>query len=94
MEREACVCDHGLERSDLCAEIIIIIIIITLCRARSQVFVTSIIDPPIPPWEDQCEWHRMTRMTGPDCAVMCNLINTYTHTHTLISPWEDHCEWH
>ena len=42
------------------------------------------------PWEDQCEWHRMTinRMTGPDCAVMCNLINTHTritqkqHTHT------------
>ena len=27
MERETCVCDHGLERSDLCAEIIIIIII-------------------------------------------------------------------
>ena len=25
-EREACVCDHGFERSDLCAEIIIIII--------------------------------------------------------------------
>ena len=22
--------------------------------------------------------HRMTRMTGPDCAVMCNLINTHT----------------
>ena len=38
----------------------------------------------IPPWEDQCEWHRMTRMTGPDCAVMCNLINTHTHTHTQI----------
>ena len=37
----------------------------------------------IPPWEDQCEWRRMTRMTGPDCAViMCNLINTHTHTHT------------
>ena len=35
--------------------------------------------------EDQCEWHRMTRMTGPDCAVMCNLINihTYIHTHIL-----------
>ena len=32
----------------------------------------------IPPWEDQCEWHRMTRMTRPDCAVMCNLINTHT----------------
>ena len=27
MGREACVCDHGFERSDLCAEIIIIIII-------------------------------------------------------------------
>ena len=24
----------------------------------------------------------MIRMTGPDCAVMCNLINTHTHTHT------------
>ena len=24
----------------------------------------------------------MARMTGPDCAVMCILINTYTHTHT------------
>ena len=22
----------------------------------------------------------MTRMTRPDCAVMCNLINTHTHT--------------
>ena len=32
----------------------------------------------------------MTRMTGPDCAVMCNFINTYTHT----PPWENQCEWH
>ena len=24
----------------------------------------------------------MTMMTGPDCVVMCNLINTHTHTHT------------
>ena len=24
----------------------------------------------------------MTRMTGQDCAVLCNLINTHTHTHT------------
>ena len=24
----------------------------------------------------------MTRMTGPDCAVMYNVINTHTHTHT------------
>ena len=22
----------------------------------------------------------MTRMTGPDCVVMCNLINTHTHS--------------
>ena len=35
----------------------------------------------------------MTRMTGPDCAVMCNLINTHTHTHTLL-PWEDQFQWH
>ena len=34
------------------------------------------------PWKDQCEWHRITRMTGSDCAVTCNLINTHTHTHT------------
>ena len=26
----------------------------------------------------------MTRMTGPDCVVMCNLINTHTHTHILL----------
>ena len=40
----------------------------------------------------------MTRMTGPDSAVMCNLINTHTHTHTHPSiidpPWEDQREWH
>ena len=24
----------------------------------------------------------MTRMTRPDCAVMCNFINTHTRTHT------------
>ena len=23
----------------------------------------------------------MTGMAGPDCAVMCNSINTHTHTH-------------
>ena len=32
----------------------------------------------------------MTRMTGPDCAVMCNLINTHTHTHTQ----DQRGEWH
>ena len=38
----------------------------------------------------------MTRMRGPDCAVMYNLINihTYIHTVSLIPPWEDQCEWH
>ena len=25
----------------------------------------------------------MTRMTGPDCVVMCNLINTYIHTYII-----------
>ena len=25
----------------------------------------------------------MTRMTGPDCVVMCNLINTHTHMSEL-----------
>ena len=23
----------------------------------------------------------MTRMTGPDCAVICNLVNTHTNHH-------------
>ena len=32
----------------------------------------------------------MTRMTGPDCVVMCNLINTCIHTyiHTYIHKGE------
>ena len=51
----------------------------THTHTHTQVFVTSIIDPP---WEDQCEWHRTTRMTGPYYAVMFNLTNTHTHTHT------------
>ena len=38
----------------------------------------------IPPWEDQREWHRMTRMTRPDCAVMCNLINIHTYEYILV----------
>ena len=38
----------------------------------------------IPPWEDQREWHRMTRMTRPDCAVMCNLINIHTYIHSYL----------
>ena len=36
MEREACVCDHGFERSDLCAETIIIIIIMFYVVGRSS----------------------------------------------------------
>ena len=43
---------------------------------------THIIDPRL----GEREWHRMTRMTRPDCAVMCNLINTHTHTHTKNPP--------
>ena len=34
----------------------------------------------------------MTRMTGPDCAVMCNSINTYIHIHTI--GIIDQSEWH
>ena len=41
MEREACVCDHGFEISDLCAEIIIIIIIIT-CNGKS-ILITKVL---------------------------------------------------
>ena len=26
----------------------------------------------------------MTRMTGPDCVVMCNLINTYIHVYAPV----------
>ena len=33
----------------------------------------------------------MTRMTGPDCVVMCNLINTHTHTHTHTRLSTDMC---
>ena len=61
-------------------------------------YIHTYIHSLIPPWEDQREWHRMTRMTRPDCAVMCNLINIHTcvHTyiHTYIPPREDQCEWH
>ena len=38
MEREACVCDHGYERSDLCAEIIIIIIYIFSAKRLFRVY--------------------------------------------------------
>ena len=38
-----------------------------LCRADQRFSYEVLL---IPPWEDQCEWHRMTRMTGPDCAVI------------------------
>ena len=38
----------------------------------------------------------MTRMTGPNCAVICNLINILTyialHTYIMIAPWEDQCD--
>ena len=38
MEREACVCDHGFERSDLCAEIIIIITAVLQYSSASNSF--------------------------------------------------------
>ena len=42
MEREACVCDHGLERSDSCAEIIIII---STCHTATYCIVSRRIAP-------------------------------------------------
>ena len=33
-------------------------------------------------WENQYELHIMSRMAAPDCSVMCNLINTHTHSDT------------
>ena len=45
-------------------------------------------------WENQCKWHRVTKMTGPDCAVMCNLINTHTHTHTHTHTQHTHTHTH
>ena len=42
-------------------------------RTRAQTHITSL----IPAGEDQFEWHKTSRVTGPECAVMCYL----THTH-------------
>ena len=36
----------------------------------------------IPPREDQCEWHRMTRMTGPDCVCMYVFIKLHITTQS------------
>ena len=44
MEREACVCDHGFERSDLCAEMIIIIIYTFLSPAWRSLTAVFIVD--------------------------------------------------
>ena len=51
-------------------------------------YIHTFINAYISPWEHQCEWHRMTRMTGPDCAVTFNLkikyIHTYIHTYVVM----------
>ena len=33
----------------------------------------------------------MTRMTGPDCVVMCNLIHIHIHIHTYIHTYIHTC---
>ena len=43
MEREACVCDHGFERSDFCAEIIIIIIIIIITILLTMYYIVCLV---------------------------------------------------
>ena len=45
MEREACVCDHGFERSDLCAEIIIIIPTLPLCTVSTNIIELNVHNP-------------------------------------------------
>ena len=47
-------------------------------RTRAQTHRTSL----IPAGEDQFEWHKTSRMTGPECAVMCHLADTHTQIHT------------
>ena len=37
----------------------------------------------IPPWEEPCEWHRVARMTGADCAIRCKLTTAHTHTVSI-----------
>ena len=38
----------------------------------------------IPPCEEQCEWHWMTRMTEPICAANYAQLNKYTDTHSVV----------
>ena len=52
------------------------------CRVCSEVFVISIIE---------CEWHIITRMTGPNCAAMCNLTHTRTHRNHITTSTVMYC---
>ena len=65
MEREACVCDHGFERSDFCAEIIIIIIIIIITMWRAPR--TTMVDPKVSPkdWHSTNQFLDMPRACPP-----------------------------
>ena len=49
MEREACVCDHGFEGSDFCAEIILIIInFLEKFPRKKRFFPNNGFTPPTP----------------------------------------------
>ena len=50
MEREACVCDHRLERSDLCAEILIILNNDGCQENDSMIFPRSSFDSQLNSW--------------------------------------------
>ena len=63
MEREACVCDHGFERSDSCAEIIIIIISVQY----------NIGLPPDIILLTQYYYHRGTRLNALKRFCLCSL---------------------
>ena len=43
--------------------------IFTLTHTHTHTHTTQIHTHTHTPWEDQCERHRMTRTTGPDCDV-------------------------
>ena len=48
--------------------------LINTVHTHTEVVVTSIIDPLIPLGRINASGKRMTRMTEPDCAAICNLM--------------------
>ena len=77
MEREACVCDHGPERSDLCAEIIIITIILVshqnnVCSGPQTIGLSGTNTSG-----DDCTPHRAGKYTKPSESSCLSTANTF-----------------